>query len=358
VIASERFLKCNFYAANFSYLEFPLKWIETNDNTLLERIFNRLVSGVVVTLYAPYVRKHAGKIDLIHSHFAFTGWHYLRLARKLKIPHIVSFYGYDYENVPFTHPKWKKRYEGLFSKADLFLCEGSFGAGVLQEMGCPRNKIAIQKLGVDVDSIPFFEREKSSEQLDLLQIAALTGKKGHIDTIKAFARALDSCPNMSLTIVGNDLDGIKAQIQTIIHQCHIEKKVTFIDYVGFDHLHAFMKGFHVFIHPSHYTPTRDCEGGAPVVLLDAQATGMPVIATTHCDIPSTVIQNETGLLTPEKDVRGLANSIKYFYELDSTNYRTFCVKARRHIQHNFDCKQNAADLKKVYDRCFQEQQTA
>jgi colanic acid/amylovoran biosynthesis glycosyltransferase len=77
--------------------------------------------------------------------------------RRLKIAHIFSFYGYDYENVPFTNPTWKKRYEELFRKTDLFFCEGG-GAGVLQEMGCPSNKIAIQKLGVDVDSIPFCDR--------------------------------------------------------------------------------------------------------------------------------------------------------------------------------------------------------
>ncbi len=54
----------------------------------------------------------------------------------------------------------------------------------------------------------------------------------------------------------------------------------------------------------------DCEGGAPVVLLDAQATGMPVISTTHCDIPDEVVHGETGLLSPEKDVGALAELIK------------------------------------------------
>ena len=68
-----------------------------------------------------------------------------------------------------------------------------------------------------------------------------------------------------------------------------------------------MEGYHVFIQPSCYTATRDCEGGAPLVLLNAQATGMPVITTTHCDIPDEVIHNETGLLTAERDIEGLVD---------------------------------------------------
>jgi glycosyltransferase involved in cell wall biosynthesis len=66
-----------------------------------------------------------------------------------------------------------------------------------------------------------------------------------------------------------------------------------------------------------------------VVLLDAQATDMLVIATTHCDIPSEVIQNETGLLTPEKDVEGLTNSIRYFCELDNAPY-FLCKSPKTH----------------------------
>lgn len=221
-------------------------------------------------------------------------------------------------------------------------------------MGCPENKICVQRLGVDVGSIPFLTREKQPEELNLVQIASFIEKKGHIYTIKAFVKALESCPNMSLTFVGKDIRGIKGEIETIVHRCHVENKVAFLDWIDFGDLHIFMKDYHVFIHPSCHTATRDCEGGAPVVLLDAQATGMPVIATTHCDCPDEVIHNETGLLTPEKDLDSLVSSIRYFYGLDNSEYRAFCVNARKYISHNFDCKQNAAQLEKIYAACVAE----
>jgi colanic acid/amylovoran biosynthesis glycosyltransferase len=358
VIASRNFIKCSFYASNFEYLEFPLRRIETGPRTLPVRIFNALAFKTAQNPYFAYVAKYAGQIDLIHSHFAVTGWEYLDLAKKIEKPHVVSFYGFDYENLPFTDPTWKKRYKQLFAEADLFLCEGSFGAKALQQTGCPQSKIKVQRLGVEVDSIPFFQREKEPGELKLLQIATLTGKKGHLYTMKAFVKALETCPNMSLTFVGKDVEGIKREIQELANQRRVQDKVAFFDWIDFDSLHSFMKDFHVFIQPSCYTKTRDCEGGAPIVLLDAQATGMPVIATTHCDIPDEVIHRETGLLTPEKDVESLVRSIKYFYELDDDAYWVFCENARKHISRNFDCKQNAAQLKKTYDLCIEKKHVA
>jgi colanic acid/amylovoran biosynthesis glycosyltransferase len=354
VIVSKNFLNCDFYSKDFTYLEFPLRQIGANSKILAYSMDNAFVPRVMAFLYTPYVKKHVKSVDLIHSHFAYVGWRYMDLAKKLKIPHIVSFYGLDYESVPFANGKWKKRYERLFEQADLFLCEGNYGAKALQMQGCPSSKIEVQKLGVDVDSIPFFKREKEPEELRLLQIATFRAKKGHIFTINAFVEALKSCPNMTLTFVGNDAYGLKAKIQAVAQRHDAQDKITFVDWIDFANLHTFMAGYHIFIHPSCYTATRDCEGGAPVVLLDAQATGMPVIATTHCDIPDEVIHAQTGILTPEKDVEGLVNSIRYFYHLDSSTYHTFCANARQHVGRNYDCKHNAAQLKKIYATCVEE----
>ena len=53
----------------------------------------------------------------------------------------------------------------------------------------------------------------------------------------------------------------------------------------------------------------DTETGIPTVILQAQATGMPVISTKHADIPESVIHNKSGLLVEESDVKGLSESI-------------------------------------------------
>jgi colanic acid/amylovoran biosynthesis glycosyltransferase len=92
VIAARKFVKCNFHASHFEYLEFPLKRIETT-NTRMIRLYNKLVTTAVENFYPAYVTRFAGNVDVTHSHFADVGWEYLNVARKLKTPHIVSFYG-------------------------------------------------------------------------------------------------------------------------------------------------------------------------------------------------------------------------------------------------------------------------
>jgi len=75
---------------------------------------------------------------------------------------------------------------------------------------------------------------------------------------------------------------------------------------------------------------------------------MPVISTNHCDIPGEVIHNKTGLLSAEKDVDGLTNSLTTFYQMDQTKFSKFSLNARKHVERNFDIKHNAGNLDKVY----------
>ena len=57
---------------------------------------------------------------------------------------------------------------------------------------------------------------------------------------------------------------------------------------------------HVFLHPSEMPPDQNQEG-VPNSMLEAMATGLPVLATTHGGIPEAVTHERTGLLVPERD---------------------------------------------------------
>jgi colanic acid/amylovoran biosynthesis glycosyltransferase len=349
-IASINFKKCNFYPSKFDFFEFPLRRIEPNPKKLLSvRIYNTILFHALPKIYPWYVIKIGGKFDLMHSHFASIGWEYRKLARKLAIPQVVSFYGLDYEWLPYVEPSWRKRYQVLFKEADLFLCEGSHGAKILRNAGCPPEKIKILHLGVDTEKIPVVRRFKKTGELSLLQIASYNQKKGHIYTLRAFIEALRDCPNMTLTLVGRDHEGITKNLQQMLKGTSAESRVTFMDQIDFERLYDFMADYQVFIHPSCYADDMDCEGGAPVVLLDAQATGMPVIATTHCDIPEEVIDGKTGLLSAERDVPTLAASIRRFYRMNEEEYQTFSQAARSHVEAFYNVRDNAAQLQQMYD---------
>jgi colanic acid/amylovoran biosynthesis glycosyltransferase len=122
--------------------------------------------------------------------------------------------------------------------------------------------------------------------------------------------------------------------------------VTFVDYAT---LHDYLKDFDAFIHASCYADSQDCEGGAPVVVLDAQATDLPVIATTHCDIPSEVVHGVTGLLSEQKNVNKLAENSHQFCLANDVAFQEFSTAAIDHVKKSYSIKSNCEALRGIYE---------
>ncbi len=347
-VAAHKFIECDFYSNDVTYLRTSINYRRPS---LFIRTWNRIFkTGLSEFDNEVAARLQSNIPDVIHSHFAHIGWQYQTLASRLKLPHIVSFYGMDYEYIPHKSPIWKKRYQDLFISAQMFLCEGAHGASVLEKLGCPSNKIAIARLGVDVSKIPIYVRKKVPDSLKLIQIASFREKKGHIYAIRAFAKAALISPNMSLTLVGSGDDLQTTNILSEIENSGVSEKILLLPEINFAHLHDFLKDYHVFIHPSQFTSDKDCEGGAPVVLLDAQATGMPVISTFHCDIPEEVVDGKTGMLCREHDVEAISSAITTFCRMSQAEFSIYANNARNHVTENYNCTDNAKAMVELYKK--------
>lgn len=320
---------------------------DLNTTSFLSKINNSINRKRSVS----YISKHIdADVKIIHAHFAHVGFYCLPLKQKTKLPLVVSFYGYDYESIPFQFPVWKNRYKKLFAEADLFIAEGTAGAAKLKSMGCTENKICTLHLGVKTENISFQQRTKNTGELKLLQIAAWREKKGQAFTVDAFIEACKVCSNITLTFVGEGDTSVIEKQKTKLQAAGMLEKVTFIPRMDFSKLYDFVKDFHVFIHPSCYASNMDSEGGAPIVLLDVQATGMPVISTTHCDIVDEVLHNKTGLLTPEKNSSQLAQSIIQFYKMEQNEFNSFATQARQHVISNYNLADSGNNLEKIYNQ--------
>lgn len=357
-VAAPMLVKNRFLNPDFQYIKEPiqdflgLKMPENEWNISRFRYYWYVLA--LRSFYPHYVKSVIvkEKIDILHAHFATIGVEYMHIAKSLNVPLIVSFYGIDYERVPFEKPRYRKWYKMMFEKATFIICEGENGPKILSKMGCPPEKIRIVKLGIDGANIPFFTRKKVVNQLRLIQAATFTEKKGFLDTLLAFAKALKTCPNMYLTLVGEKVDAnYYKKMSEIIDKHQLSEKVEILDFVA-DDFHQFLQKFDVFIHPSRYSALMECEGGAPVVLLDAQATGLPIISTRHCDIPSEVVDGATGLLSDEGVLEAIAHNIKLFYEMENTDYQRFALTARKHVLAEYDSKNNCKTLRKVYEEAI------
>ncbi|WP_367390554.1 glycosyltransferase family 4 protein [Lewinella sp. LCG006] len=356
-IATRQFLPNNFYDPAFKFvttyqgdlLRIPLKSPPSFAARIGKRIGRHLLQLSTTNdfqIINDYVYQH--EIQLVHAHFAPVAVYYLPFLEQNNLPLIVSFYGYDYEYLPFTKPRYIKLYQKIFSRATYILCEGPHGISILEKMGCPKEKLKIQSLGID-DILPASPQKKNKGELKLLQLASFTEKKGQLNTVKAFEDAFKTCPNLSLTLAGDHRD--KAYAKKVLE--YLENKpwadrISILPWVNYQEVNKFMAKYHVLIQPSQYSVERDCEGGAPVLLLKAQWQGLPIIATKHCDIPNVVKNGETGLLVAEGDQQALVNAIANFYDLTAFDYSLFSAKAQQFAFLKFNIKKNARNLLETY----------
>ncbi|NET34312.1 MAG: glycosyltransferase family 4 protein [Cyanothece sp. SIO1E1] len=358
LIAAKRYLRYNFYDSDFTFYFHPYGELDRlyeswGSEGMMGRAKQALYRAGKVLFgdmrkgLKTFIQEQ--KVDVLHAHFADVAWYYHELATKLELPLVISFYGWDYEMLSRMRPEFRHHIPSLFQRAAAIICEGPYGANLLAEKGCPKNKLHVVPLGVEVEQIPFFRRDKPQSALRLLQIASFTEKKGQLTTLMAVKATLPTCPGLRLTFVGGaNQPSYKEFIGKEVERLGLAEVVEILDHLDFAALHNFMRDYQVFIHPSRHAANGDCEGGAPIVLLDAQATGMPVISTKHCDIPSEVVDGQTGHLANEQDHIALAGYIRIFYEMPQADYEKMARAARQHVENEFDIKANAVKLGEVY----------
>lgn len=305
-------------------------------------------TGQYEAALADYAARAA--IDVLHLHFGHIGADYAALGTRLGIPVVVSFYGFDYQRVLFEKPRYIPKYQKMFQVAHAITCEGPYAASQLQAMGCPSSKIHLIPLGVDVSHIPYRLRQKYPNALRLAQVATITPHKGQLLSIQAFHQALQTIPDMHLTLYGPVRNpGYAQALYTYIHQHSLDHHIRICGSLPYPQLHQMLFDDQVFIHPSVHSKEGDREGGAPVVLLDAQATGMPVISTRHCDIPAVVKHRITGILCEEADQNGLCSAILEFARMDEQTYHTYAQQARSNIEASFSAVQTSQQLVALYE---------
>lgn len=288
---------------------------------------------------------------LVHSHYGPIGWEDLLGVRDAGLKHVVTFYGYDVAQLPRLKPIWGGLYADLFRTVDRVLCEGPYMAHSVARLGCPEEKLRVQRLGVELERIPFVPRRLGpDEPLRVLMAAAFVEKKGIPFGIRALGRIAKVRP-VRLTLIGdargkaNTLDEKRRILEAIADQ-GLERDARLLGFQPHQVLQREMAEHHLFLQPSVHAADGDCEGGAPVGLIEAAAGGMAVVSTTHCDIPEVVVHEQTGWLAPERDVDALEQGLRWW--LDQSSWERALASGRERIKSEFDADRQGERLAAIY----------
>jgi colanic acid/amylovoran biosynthesis glycosyltransferase len=301
----------------------------------------------------PALRRRAPAI--VHSHFGYRGWQDLPLALHLGARHVVTFYGHDVQKFPRTWPVWRRRYERLFAAADLFLCEGPHMAATLVGEGAPVERVRVQRLGVDLDRLTYAPRVAPADgRVKVLIAGAFREKKGIPDALEAVARVRSAGVDVTATVIGDagaaeDEQRERRRILATVSRHGLEDAVRLLGFQPYDRLLAEAATHHLCLSPSRHAADLDSEGGAPVVLIELAATGMPIVGTRHCDIPEVVEDGVTGLLAEEGDVAGIAARLGGL-AADPERWGPMGAAARRRVEERFDVRVCAQRLAERYEQ--------
>ena len=291
------------------------------------------------------------RIALLHGQFGTNGLVAAIYARRHRLPLVTSFYGGDvgYLLAPRQHLRDQWHYllgkRTLFSASKLVLVLSEAMRADLLQLGCPPEKIRIQRNGVDLER--FRPRPSSADERRPLQVVMCgreIDKKGFDYAFRAVRKARDGGADLHvrwLTAPGPQGAALRALLRELSLEPHVDELDPSTDPA------PVMAGADIILCASVTAANGDKEG-VPTVLVEAAACGLPAIATRHAGIPEIVSDGETGLLFAERDVDGLAAGLTRLAG-DASLRRRFGAAARRKVEGGWDASRLAVRLEQLYD---------
>ena len=149
---------------------------------------------------------------------------------------------------------------------------------------------------------------------------------------------------VSLTLVGNGRWRLK--LMGMRDRLGLKSIVHMPGFIPHDQICGYMLDHDMLIMPSvvHSNGDRD---GIPNVIMEALSHGMPVIATDVCGISEVIINGETGLLTPQRNPRALADAVRHMVE-DREHASRMAEAGRARVEKMFDRENNITALLRLY----------
>lgn len=283
--------------------------------------------------------------DVLHVHYGTDAAYLLRAVGSIEAPMVVSYYGYDVSRFPQRLFGAARLYlMPVFRRAAMHLAMTPQMAGTLIALGAPLDRVKVHHHGIDVGAWETVDRT-ASVGTRLLIVASLVEKKGHAVLLKAVALLASAGLDVRLRIVG---DGpLRRELESTVSALGIAPRAEFIGYLPHGpQLASEYAAADIFVHPSRVDRRGDSEG-LPGTILEAMASGLPIVSTEHAGIPYAVEQNRSGLLVPEGDAAALAQAVRRLIESPAERL-AMGAAGRNRVVKDFNIVNQAARLTDLY----------
>lgn len=289
-------------------------------------------------LDARYLARFLGSRDyaVLLAEYGPTGVETAASCRQAAVPLVVHFHGYDAYSREVLD-RYGPSYPQVFQAAAAVIAVSRDMVEQLARLGAPRSRIHYVPYGVD--PVLFSGAEPSGAPPVFVAVGRFVDKKAPLSTLEAFAGVLQRVPTARLVMAG-DGDLLEPARQFVASRA-IGDAVVFPGAVAPVEVARLMRGARAFVQHSVITDYGDSEG-LPLAILEAQASGLPVVATRHAGIKDVVVEGETGLLVGEHDVDAMAGAMEELARAPSLAARMGAAGRNRilahfTVDHNISC---------------------
>ncbi|MBI4640709.1 MAG: glycosyltransferase family 4 protein [Candidatus Tectomicrobia bacterium] len=275
------------------------------------------------------------RVDRIHAHFASNAaLRGMVLAKFLNIPFSCTGHGSELLLYPDPH------LSDIIHASQPFMTISEYNREFLEERyGIELGQIKVVRCGVDLDEFRPCDRQNQGIPV-ILSVTWLRKIKGTEYLLKACQLLKEKGKSFRCLIVGGGEE--RRRLDEEVREMNLAKEVMFLGARPHEEVRRLYYEADLFVLPS-------LSEGIPVALMEAMASGLPVIATNITGIPELVTHGEDGLLVEPRNAVGLAHSIEYL--LESVDVELRCAmgkRARQKVERSFNLKESVTRLEELF----------
>ena len=289
--------------------------------------------------------------EVVHQHFATWSSPAVHAASTLKVPLLVTLHGADVfaalrpvSSIPLRgRPmlSWHHRsVRAALAAARVVLPVSEFLAARAIEAGADASRLHVHYQGIDTDYFTPGESGNLGAEPEIVFVGALSRAKGVLDLVQA-SIAEYRAHSHRLVVIGRGPLEAHVRAAAVEHP-HIEVTGA-LDQSA---VRARLRGARALVLPTqHDNGWREAAG---LVLLEAQACGVPVIAYASGGAPEMLQPGRTGLVVPERDIDALGGAIRAMLTLSATERTAMGADARRFVVEQRSLAASARQLAELY----------
>jgi len=277
--------------------------------------------------------------DIVHCHFGPAGVAALPATRAEGTPLLVTFHGFDLRACVESNGK---PYADLFAQSEGVMAVSRYSGQKLVDCGLPPEKMLVHPVGVDTR---MFSPNRSHDGGDgpcrIITVARLVEDKDLALALRVVRRLRDEAPHLDFRydIIG---DGpLEARLTAVQRKLGLEDVVTFLGPRDSDGVKKHLAESDIFLLTSRNEVT-------PVVLMEAQASGLPVVTTDVGAIREVVEDGASGFVVADRSADALAERLRHLIENPQV-WPEMGRAGRRLVEEKFDVRRLNERLVRIYE---------